>query len=143
MTIAAPGHALMLASIHKMVNAKTKSLFTSTIGDVVERIKYLWVFQQSSCFGHEIKDVPKLVHASNIQSLHLMILNSCLQGSYNGGLWERSCFKVYCIQNSIPEEEMYFESPWISSSKQQTIKFFLLTNCFLTCFKTDRRVFCT
>ena len=33
-----------------------------------------------------IKDVPKLVHASNIQSLHLMILNSCLQGSYNGGL---------------------------------------------------------
>ena len=24
------------------------------------------------CFGHEIKDVSKLVHASNIQSLHLM-----------------------------------------------------------------------
>ena len=63
------------------------------------------------CFGHEMQDAPKLVHTSNIQSLHLMILNSCLQGSYNGRLSEKSCFKVYGIQNLIHEEEMNFESP--------------------------------
>ena len=64
------------------------------------------------CFGHKIQDVPKLVHASNIKSAHFMILNSCLQGSYNGGLWESHVLKsmIFKIQ--------YMKKKWIVSNSE-------------------------
>ena len=39
---------------------------------------------------------------------------------------------LWYFKFNILEEEMNFESPWISSSKHQTMKFFFLTNSFLT-----------
>ena len=95
----------MLASIHKMVNAKTKSLFTSTIGDVVERIKYLWVFQQSSCIPYlnlNICNHPQ--HSVSVIEAFLMRLQSVMTQQHLSPWANVSCWKLI--------KQIWFWQPW-------------------------------